>query len=113
MKKIQGNEEPKAENNAIEITGSGNQVFQGITGSTITIGNGVAKKKKEKILFVASSPSDLTRIRTDRESREIREGLKRANNRDTFDFEMRLATRAIDLGRANPYFPAARIINPL
>jgi hypothetical protein len=54
----------------------------------------------EKILFFTSNPSNTSRLRVDREVREIEEGLKRANKRDNFDFKVKLATRPRDLSRA-------------
>ena len=55
---------------------------------------------KEKILFLTSNPSDTSRLRIDKEARDIEEGLRRANKRDSFDFEVKLATRPRDLSRA-------------
>lgn len=55
---------------------------------------------KEKILFLTSNPSDTSQLRINKEARDIEEGLRRANKRDSFDFEVKLATRARDLSRA-------------
>jgi hypothetical protein len=86
--------------NTMKISGSGNVVIMDADSSKISIGNSEENKPKEKILFVAANPSDTSRLRIDQEARDIEEGLKRSNNRDSFDFEIRLATRAKDLTRA-------------
>jgi|GEM_PF-3134308 len=59
-----------------------------------------SKRGKEKILFLSSNPSNTSRLRIDKEARDIEEGLRRANKRDSFDFEVKLATRSRDLSRA-------------
>jgi len=71
-----------------------------ISRSTITTQKETAIVMKEKILFLTSNPSDTSRLRIDKEARDIGEGLKRANKRDSFDFEVKLATRPRDLSRA-------------
>ncbi|MEL6814230.1 MAG: serine protease, partial [Cyanobacteria bacterium J06598_3] len=53
-----------------------------------------------KILFAAANPLDTSRLRLGKEVRNIREGLKRSENRDDFVFEERWAVRANDLSRA-------------
>jgi hypothetical protein len=94
--------------NTMNVSGNGNVIIQGTQNSNISIGNKEENKPKEKILFVASNPSDTSRLRIDQEARDIAEGLKRSNNRDCFEFEIRLATRPRDLTRAildiNPQF---------
>lgn len=55
---------------------------------------------KQKILFLTSNPEDTTRLRIDKEAREIEEGLRRANRRDYFELIIKLATRPRDLSRA-------------
>jgi len=108
MKDISEDEPFAGKSNSVNVSGSGNFVFQNTRGSTIRIGGSEERKEKEKILFVSAGPSGMTQLRTNKESREIQEGLQRANNRESFNFEMRLATRAKDLARAildeNPQF---------
>jgi hypothetical protein len=71
-----------------------------ISRSTINSPKETSIIMKEKILFLTSNPSDTSRLRIDKEVRDIGEGLRRANKRDTFDFEVKLATRPRDLSRA-------------
>lgn len=54
----------------------------------------------KKILLVASNPLNTTRLRLDRECREIEEGLRRANRRGNFILVKKFAVRPIDLSRA-------------
>lgn len=58
------------------------------------------KKTMKTILFLASSPIDAVRLRLDEEIREIDESLRRANKRDQFTLEKKLAVRPDDLRRA-------------
>jgi hypothetical protein len=55
---------------------------------------------KDKILFLTSNPADTSRLRIEKEVRDIQEGLRRSNRKDNFDFQVRLATRPRDLSRA-------------
>lgn len=52
------------------------------------------------ILILASNPKGTSVLDLDREIRDIREGLRRSQNRDQFDLEVRGAVRPIDLSRA-------------
>jgi hypothetical protein len=71
-----------------------------ISRSTINSPKETPTIMKDKILFLTSNPSDTSRLQIDKEAREIKEGLRRSNKRDSFDFEIRLATRPRDLSRA-------------
>lgn len=53
-----------------------------------------------KILILAANPKDTSRLRLDRELRDIAEGLERAQKRDQFSLEQRLAVRPRDIQRA-------------
>ena len=52
------------------------------------------------ILFLAANPKDTSRLRLDQELRDIGEGLQRAQKRDQFNLEQRLAVRPRDIQRA-------------
>ncbi|HEY9627353.1 MAG TPA: TIR domain-containing protein [Coleofasciculaceae cyanobacterium] len=54
----------------------------------------------QTILFLAANPKDTGRLRVDQELRDIGEGLKRAQQRDQFKLEQRLAVRPRDIQRA-------------
>ncbi|MBD2695217.1 CHAT domain-containing protein [Anabaena catenula] len=54
----------------------------------------------KRILILASNPKGTSVLDLDREIRDIREGLRRSQNRDQFDIEVRGAVRPIDLRRA-------------
>lgn len=54
----------------------------------------------KKILFLAANPNDTSRLRIDRELRDIEEGLERAKMRDEFSLEQKLAVRPRDIHRA-------------
>lgn len=60
----------------------------------------VSPSAVRRILFLAANPRDTGRLRLDKEIREIGESLRRANKRDQFELEERLAVRPIDLSRA-------------
>jgi hypothetical protein len=53
-----------------------------------------------KILFLASNPGNTSRLRLEKEYREIGEGLRRSNRRDQFELVAALAVRANDLRRS-------------
>jgi hypothetical protein len=55
---------------------------------------------RTKILVLAASPDDLTRLRVDKELREIDDGLQRAKYRDRFQLMHRSAVRPLDLQQA-------------
>jgi hypothetical protein len=52
-----------------------------------------------KVLLLASSPRDLARLRLDKEVREIHEGLKRSERRDSFELISWFAAKISDLRR--------------
>lgn len=54
----------------------------------------------QTILFLAANPKDTGRLRLDQELRDIAEGLQRAQKRDQFSLEQRLAARPRDIQRA-------------
>ncbi len=54
----------------------------------------------QSILFLAANPKDTARLRLDQELRDIGEGLQRAQKRDQFQLEQRLAVRPRDIQRA-------------
>ncbi|ABW33414.1 TIR domain-containing protein [Acaryochloris marina] len=54
----------------------------------------------QTILFLAANPKDTQPLRLDQELRDIDEGLKRAQHRDEFQLEQRLAVRPRDIQRA-------------
>jgi hypothetical protein len=96
-----------------ELKNKGNFHFEIVQGDKIQSGNNspiISRSNinspkeistmKDKILFLTSNPSNTSRLRIDKEAREIEEGLRRSNKRDSFDFEIRLATRPRDLSRA-------------
>ncbi|MBD2616516.1 CHAT domain-containing protein [Nostoc punctiforme FACHB-252] len=55
---------------------------------------------KRTILILASSPTNASRLRLDKEVREIDEGLRRAKQREQFSLQQRWAVRTNDLRRA-------------
>ena len=54
----------------------------------------------QTILFLAANPKDIGRLRLDQELRDIADGLQRAQQRDQFKLEQRLAVRPRDIQRA-------------
>ncbi len=56
--------------------------------------------QKKKILILSANPIGTTRLRLDKEVRDIKEGLLRSKYRDQFEVEQRLALRIRDLRRA-------------
>lgn len=65
----------KTHSNSSNISGDGNINIQGISNSTITVGDG-AKKIKPKILFLSANPTDSGRLQTDKEYRLISERMR-------------------------------------
>jgi len=59
-----------------------------------------ANPNMQTILFLAANPKDTGRLRLDQELRDIAEGLQRAQKRDQFNLEQRLAVRPRDIQRA-------------
>jgi hypothetical protein len=57
-------------------------------------------KRKKKILILASNPAKSSRLRLDKEVREIEEGLRLAKYRDRFEIHKRFTVRTRDIGRA-------------
>ena len=55
---------------------------------------------KKKILFLSANPGDTQRLRLDKEVREIKEGLRRAKNRDQFNIVSEWAVSFNSLRRA-------------
>ena len=53
-----------------------------------------------RILLLAAEPTDLARMRLDREFREVHESLLRAKHRDHFEVQQLPAARPADLRRA-------------
>ena len=53
--------------------------------------------KAIKILFLAANPADTTRLRLDKESREIKDALQKTEFRDHFEFEQEWAVSVNDL----------------
>jgi len=53
-----------------------------------------------KILLLSANPKGTSRLRLDEETREIKDGLKRAKKRDDFSIETAEAVRYRDIGRA-------------
>jgi hypothetical protein len=58
------------------------------------------KTDTKTILILAANPKDTSRLRLEEEIREIDEGLRRANKREEFKLEMKLAVRQRDFYRA-------------
>ena len=54
----------------------------------------------QTILFLTANPRDPGRLRLEQELRDIAEGLQRAQKRDQFKLELRLAVRSRDMQRA-------------
>lgn len=54
----------------------------------------------QTILFLAANPKNTERLQLDQELRDIAEGLQRAQKRDWFNLEQRLAVRPRDIQRA-------------
>ena len=54
----------------------------------------------KKILILSANPKNTTRLRVDEEMREIKEGLKRARQREDFVIETGQAVRYRDIRRA-------------
>jgi hypothetical protein len=59
-----------------------------------------SSSQMKSILFLAANPENTTTLRLDRELRDIGEGLQRAQKRDEFKLEQRLAVRPRDVQRA-------------
>ena len=59
-----------------------------------------SSKYQQVILFLAANPRDSGRLRLDQELRDVAEGLQRAQKRDQFKLEQRLAVRPRDIQRA-------------
>jgi formylglycine-generating enzyme required for sulfatase activity len=57
-------------------------------------------EQRQTILFLAASPTDQSRLRQDKEFREVKSGLERAKYREKFKLEQMWAVRSTDLRRA-------------
>ncbi len=64
------------------------------------ISNTITKTDIKTILILAANPTNTSRLRLEKEIREIDEGLRRANKRELFKLEMKLAVRQRDFYRA-------------
>lgn len=60
----------------------------------------VSKKRMKKILLLSANPLNTTQLRVDEEMREIKEGLRRSQQRDNFVIETGEAVRYRDIRRA-------------
>lgn len=60
----------------------------------------LSSAEPQTILFLAANPKETGRLRLDQELRDIAEGLQRAQKRDQFTLEQRLAVRPRDIQRA-------------
>jgi len=61
--------------------------------------NGVATNM-QKVLFVSADPSDASRLKIQREHREIKQEMQMSAGRGCFEFDCHLALRPADLSRA-------------
>jgi hypothetical protein len=77
-----------------ELKEIGGDLPADITPSTI------GKRPVTRILFLAASPSDRARLRSDQEMRQVDEKLRLASQRDAFELEVRAAVRPEDLSQA-------------
>ena len=57
-----------------------------------------------KILLLSANPTDTSKLRLDKEVREIEAGLERAKGREEFEIIPKLAVRTEDLRRALLYY---------
>ncbi|TAD98592.1 MAG: CHAT domain-containing protein [Bacteroidetes bacterium] len=98
--------------NLIELLGnsSGNTAIISGNGNTVIQDVKVEKPKtegKKTILFLASSPSTLSRMQLGKEHDQIQDNLQRANMRDFFDLEQQFATTTDSMMQSlldkNPY----------
>lgn len=98
--------------NLIELLGnsSGNTAIISGNGNTVIQDVKVEKPKtegKKTILFLASSPSNLSRMQLGREHDQIKNDLQLAKERDFFDLEQQFATTADSMMQSlldeNPY----------
>ena len=67
---------------------------------TFNTSNNSSKTEIKTILILAANPKNTSRLRLEEEIREIDEGLRRANKREQFKLEMKLAVRQRDFYRA-------------
>ncbi len=67
---------------------------------TFIISNNSNQTDIKTILILAANPKNTSRLRLEEEIREIDEGLRRANKREQFKLEMKLAVRQRDFYRA-------------
>jgi hypothetical protein len=103
------NELPASRNISIggNVEGSSMIVGDGNTVSNYQLSREIAslaqpdtESPKRKLLILAANPQGSTRLRLDKEVRDISEGLKRAQHRDEFEIAQRWAVRSRDFQRA-------------
>lgn len=80
----------------------GNLVIDGVQAQTVNLftgGSGSADPRRGliRVLFLAASPTDSTRLRLDEEFRSIDESLRQSRFRDAFDLHQAVAVRITDL----------------
>src|SRR6476661_919162 len=85
---------------------SAQQVNVGGNGHTVLVAGrdlhvaGTPSAPKLLVLFAAASPTDLARLRTEEEMRQVREALELSMGRERFALELRPAVRPPDFARA-------------
>jgi hypothetical protein len=85
--------------NSVVVTGDGNTIIQGTNNSTINVNTGQpaqaneSEKKKDTILFLASSPTDFARLQWEKEFVNISQRLQSTDN----NFNL-VSYRAVDVG---------------
>jgi hypothetical protein len=92
----------------VHVTGDGNTV--NVAGGDLRVtwpperrssmGTEPLPMPKLTVLFAAASPTNLARLRTEQEMREVREALELSPGRERFTLELRPALRARDFARA-------------
>jgi len=92
----------------VRVTGSGNAVT--VAGGDLrvtwpaqprwSVEPEPASASRITVLFAAASPTDLARLRTDDEMREVREALELSPGRERFTLELRPGLRAHEFARA-------------
>lgn len=84
---------------AMIVSGDNNTVTnQSSTVASVT--EGEDNPDKRKLLLLAANPNNATRLRLDKEVRDISEGLQRSRYRDRFEIAQRWAVRPRDFQRA-------------
>ena len=88
-----GSGRPHALNDTAAVAVSGQPAEAGLAG-------GRGGTRRDTILYLAASPTDLPTLRSDKEMREIRERLQLGKFRDRFRIESAQAVRLKDVGQA-------------